>query len=112
MFEFLAEQEFDRRFVVKKVIARTLLRRAAETDDLKKAKSLAIRAAEIFAQLPDKESSRWLACVCGSRKAWSENKPLYYMNQLVDVQVGPVQCGKCLRPWNPVESFRVRKGVL
>lgn len=114
MSEALTEAEFDRRWLVRRALARTMLKRAAEMDDLKEAYRTACDAAKMLSFLPDKASCKRSRCKHCHGGTWSQdNKPIYWMNQIVYIDYGPLLCTKCGAPAEDMEIvYKVEKGRL
>ena len=93
--KYLTEEEFDRKYWVKRSVARAYLRRAAETDDRKAAAKLAINARVILENLPDKEKCKTQCCEdCEGQSLATECDYERWRGQLVYVRQR-VFCGTC-----------------
>lgn len=105
--KYLTEEEFDRRYLIKRTVARTFLKSAAEKDDLKWAERLTLDAAEIFRALPVKKNC---ATVCCSRcNGLTDDVNCEYgseYGQLVFIGQTDV-CRKCGEDWEPHIRYQV-----
>jgi hypothetical protein len=95
--EFLSEEEFDRRYLVKQTVARTLLRRAAETDDPRAAAKLANDARVALERLPrDKAKCRAAWCRHCRGQSWSQElTPIYEFGITKRILPGRMVCTRC-----------------
>jgi len=110
---YLTEEEFDRKYLVKRAVARTLLRQAAETDDNTKAYQLACDAAKMISFLPKKEKCMVMRCeVCGGFSLQTDAEYDRWRGQLVYVR-HHTYCKTCETP-NPVfvERYEIFVGQL
>lgn len=110
---YLTEEEFDRKYLVKRAVARTVLRQAAETDDNIKAYQLACDAAKMFSSLPKKEKCLVMRCeICGGFSLQTDVKYDRWCGQLVDVR-HHTYCETCETP-DPVfvERYEIFQGQL
>ena len=112
--EFLSEQEFDRRWIVRRTVARTMLRRAAEIEDLVEAANLAGEAQSYLRNLPKKDRCRQTRCKCCKGQSWSQDtQPLYRYGRIDGIIQGPTLCNKCRAPISATETvYKVASGLL
>ena len=107
------EDEFDRRYLVKRTIARTFLKRAAEIDDPRRAHKFAQQAIEILSFLPDKERCKVICCVhCGGRTCSRKIDWHNFYGRPVMGRAHPFRCEDCGVLWRPVVRFEVYEGKL
>ena len=110
---YLTEEEFDRKYFVRRAVARTLLRQAVETDDNVRAYQLACDAAKMISFLPKKEKCRVMRCeVCGGFNLQTDREFDRWRGQLVFVRQH-IYCKTCKTP-DPVfvERYEIRKDQL
>ena len=105
---YLTEEEFDRLYLVKRAVARTLLRRAAEVEEPQEAHKLADQAIKILSFLPVKKHCLTKCCSgCNHLSASRHMVPHYRRGWLEDVILGPWACDKCQSTDEFVERYQV-----
>lgn len=112
--ELLTEAEFDRRFVVRRMAARTMLKQAAELENDREAANLADEAQSWLRNLPDKDRCRKVMCAHCRGQSWTaEQYPIYHMNQISHIVTGPLVCTNCGAPGDErVTLYKVASGLL